>query len=180
MSQIWDIYCKHCLWSIFGPCWCTKSCKTTFYAHLLRIWKLARFTRFIRKIFVTKILLSGKFSFFLTLIKSDQIRHTFRLLLNQVRHTQPRSNYCSRCGGRARGQVLLCLSETDIYDYLFLIQVDSCPQCCWKPSQPEFPGQSISESESDQLGYLTFSTVIFYSYICYGIIQRNIPQQAIS
>ena len=31
MSQIWDIYCKHCLWSIFGPCWCTKSCKN----HLL-------------------------------------------------------------------------------------------------------------------------------------------------
>ena len=51
MSQIWDIYCKHCLWSIFGPCWCTKSCKTTFYAHLSRIWKLARFTCFIRKVF---------------------------------------------------------------------------------------------------------------------------------
>ena len=42
MSQIWDIYCKHCLWSIFGPCWCTKSCKTTFYAHLSRIWKFLR------------------------------------------------------------------------------------------------------------------------------------------
>ena len=67
MSQIWDIYCKHCLWSIFGPCWCTKSCKTTFYAHLSRIWKLARFTRFIRKVFATKILLSGKFSLFVTL-----------------------------------------------------------------------------------------------------------------
>ena len=67
MSQIWDIYCKHCLWSIFGPCWCTKSCKTTFYAYLSRIWKLARFTRFIRKVFATKILLSGKFSLFVTL-----------------------------------------------------------------------------------------------------------------
>ena len=67
MSQIWDIYCKHCLWSIFGPCWCTKSCKTTFYAHLSRIWKLARFTRFIRKVFATKILLSGKFLLFATL-----------------------------------------------------------------------------------------------------------------
>ena len=67
MSQIWDIYCKHCLWSIFGPCWCTKSCKPTFYAHLLRIWKLARFTRFIRKVFATKILLSGKFLLFVTL-----------------------------------------------------------------------------------------------------------------
>ena len=68
MSQIWDIYCKHCLWSIFGPCWCTKSCKTTFYAHLARIWKLARFTRFIWKVFATKILLSGKFSLFVTLL----------------------------------------------------------------------------------------------------------------
>ena len=67
MSQIWDIYCKHCLWSIFGPCWCTKSCKTTFYAHLSRIWKLARFTRFIRKVFATKILLSGQLSLFATL-----------------------------------------------------------------------------------------------------------------
>ena len=67
MSQIWDIYCKHCLWSIFGPCWCTKSCKTTFYAHLSRIWKLAQFTRFVRKVFATKILLFGKFSLFVTL-----------------------------------------------------------------------------------------------------------------
>ena len=58
--QIWDISCKHCLWSIFGPCWCTKSCKTIFYAHLSRIWKLARFTRVIRKVFAAKILLSGK------------------------------------------------------------------------------------------------------------------------
>ena len=67
-SQIWDLYCKHCLWSIFGPCLCTKSCKTTFYAHLSRIWKLTRFTRFIRKVFATNILLSGKFSLFVTLI----------------------------------------------------------------------------------------------------------------
>ena len=43
---------------------CIKSCKPTFYAHLLRIWKL---THFIRKVFATKILLSGKFSLFLTL-----------------------------------------------------------------------------------------------------------------
>ena len=27
---LWDIYCKHCLWSIFGPCLCTKSCKPPF------------------------------------------------------------------------------------------------------------------------------------------------------
>ena len=71
MSQIWDIYCKHCLWSIFGPCWCTKSCKTTFYAHLSRIWKLTRFTCFIWKVFATKILLSGKFSLFVTLVTTN-------------------------------------------------------------------------------------------------------------
>ena len=57
------------LWSIFGPCLCTKSCKTTFYAHLSRIWKLTRFMHFIRKVFATKILLSGKFSLFVTLTK---------------------------------------------------------------------------------------------------------------
>ena len=35
--------------------------------HLSRIWKLTRFTHFIRKVFATKILLSGKFSLFVTL-----------------------------------------------------------------------------------------------------------------
>ena len=44
-----------------------KSCKTTFYAHLSQIWKLARFMRFIQKVFASKILLSGKFSLFVTL-----------------------------------------------------------------------------------------------------------------
>ena len=66
-SQIWDLYCKHCLWSIFGPCSCTTSCKTTFHAHLSRIWKLTWFTHFIRKVFATKILQSGKFLLFVTL-----------------------------------------------------------------------------------------------------------------
>ena len=46
-----------------------KICKHTFYANLSQIWK---FTRFIRKVFATKILLSGKFSIFLTL--SDVLR----------------------------------------------------------------------------------------------------------
>ena len=69
-SQIWDLYCKHCLRSIFGPCLCTQSCKTNFYAHLSRIWKLTQFTRFIRKVFATKILLSGKFSLFVTLMSA--------------------------------------------------------------------------------------------------------------
>ena len=49
--------------SIFGPCW-HKTGKPTYYAHLSRIWKLTHFTGFIRKVFATKILLSGKFSFF--------------------------------------------------------------------------------------------------------------------
>ena len=44
-----------------------KICKNTLYAYVSRIWKLTRFTRLIRKVFVTKILLSGKFSPFLTL-----------------------------------------------------------------------------------------------------------------
>ena len=44
-----------------------KICKHTFYTYVSRIWKLMQFTCFIRKVFATKILLSGKFSFFLTL-----------------------------------------------------------------------------------------------------------------
>ena len=64
---------KCTLWSIFGPCLCIKSCKPTFYAHLSRIWKLTQFTRFIRKVFATKILLSGKFSLFLTLAEASNI-----------------------------------------------------------------------------------------------------------
>ena len=49
-----------------------KICKHTFYPYLSRIWKLARFTRFIRKVFATKILLSGKFSFFLSLMSDSK------------------------------------------------------------------------------------------------------------
>ena len=45
-----------------------KICKHTFYAYFSQIWKLMHFTRFIRKVFATKIMLSGKFSFFLTLV----------------------------------------------------------------------------------------------------------------
>ena len=44
-----------------------KICKHTFYAYVSRIWKLMQFTCFIRKVFATKILLSGKFLPFLTL-----------------------------------------------------------------------------------------------------------------
>ena len=52
---------------IFGQFLCLISCKHTFYGHLSRIRKLTRFTRFIRKVFATKILLSGKTSLFVTL-----------------------------------------------------------------------------------------------------------------
>ena len=60
---------KCTLWSIFGPFLCLRSCKNTFYGHLSQIRKLTRFTRVIRKVFATKILLSGKFLLFLTLRK---------------------------------------------------------------------------------------------------------------
>ena len=55
-------------WSIFEPFLCLKSCKNNLYAHLSQIWKLMQFTRFIWKVFATKILLSGKFSLFVTLV----------------------------------------------------------------------------------------------------------------
>ena len=44
-----------------------KICKHTFYAYLSRIWKLMQITRFIQKVFATKILLSRKFLLFLIL-----------------------------------------------------------------------------------------------------------------
>ena len=52
------------IWEVSG--W-LRSCKHTFYGHLSQIQKLTRFTCFIRKLFATKILLSGKFSLFVTL-----------------------------------------------------------------------------------------------------------------
>ena len=51
---------------------CLKFAKKIFYAYLPWIWKLTRFTRFIWKVFVTKILLSGKFSLFQTLLQSNE------------------------------------------------------------------------------------------------------------
>ena len=45
-------------------------CNHTFYAYLSRIWKMMQFTGFIRKVFGTKILLSGKFLPFLTLVNT--------------------------------------------------------------------------------------------------------------
>ena len=53
-------------WSIFEPFLCLKSCKNNLYAHLSQIWKLARCTCFIRKVFTTKILLFRRFLLFLT------------------------------------------------------------------------------------------------------------------
>ena len=111
MSQIWDIYCKHCLWSIFGPCWCTKSCKTTFYAHLSRIWKLARFTRFIRKVFATKILLSGKFLLFVTLLESAQPSSIFFWVLGSDQSKTRTDTECKLVLhpiSRRRAQVSTC------------------------------------------------------------------------
>ena len=58
---------------IFGQFLCLISCKHTFYGHLLQIRKLTRFTRFIRKVFATKILLSGKFLLFLTLVDKGEV-----------------------------------------------------------------------------------------------------------
>ena len=47
-------------------------CKHTFYAYLSQIWKMMQFTGFIRKVFATKILLSGKFLLFVTLPPSGE------------------------------------------------------------------------------------------------------------
>ena len=51
--------------------WTLKICKHTFYASLSRIWKMMQFTGLIRKVFATKILLSGKFLLFVTLHRGD-------------------------------------------------------------------------------------------------------------
>ena len=48
-------------------------CKHTFYAYLSRFWKMMQFTGLIRKVFTTKILLSGKFSPFLTLVTAFKL-----------------------------------------------------------------------------------------------------------
>ena len=51
-------------WKLSG--W-SKKCRDeleSFYAYFLHIWKLMQFTRFVWKVFATKILLSGKFSLF--------------------------------------------------------------------------------------------------------------------
>ena len=63
----WDLLLMHHMEHIWTMV-VLKICKHTFYAYLSRIWKMMQFTGLIRKVFVTKILLSGKFSPFLTLI----------------------------------------------------------------------------------------------------------------
>ena len=62
------------IWEVSG--W-LRSCKCTFYGHLSRIRKL---TRFIRKVFATKILLSRKFSLFVTLMIVYHQGHNFNLI----------------------------------------------------------------------------------------------------
>ena len=69
-------------------------CKHTFYAYLSQIWKMMQYTRFIWKVFATKILLSGKFSFFATLVEGkqgNQVDHwprTWVPLHKRRRHTE--------------------------------------------------------------------------------------------
>ena len=58
--MIWVSY-KCTIWSIFGPWLCLKFANT-LSSRICR--KLMQFTHFIRKVIPTKILLSGKFSFF--------------------------------------------------------------------------------------------------------------------
>ena len=129
MSQIWDIYCKHCLWSIFGPCSCTKSCKTTLYAHLSRIWKLTWFTRFIRKVFTTKILLSGKFLLFLTLyVTWSCVYSIFVIFFFKFQYLLKNKNFPEwRPGAGKIQRYSLCLvCESDIGD----LRWQTRPQIC--------------------------------------------------
>ena len=63
---IWISY-KCTLWSIFGPLLCLKFATTLFTRICREFEKMMQFTGLIRKVFATKILLSGKFSPFLTL-----------------------------------------------------------------------------------------------------------------
>ena len=55
-----------------------KICKHTLYAYLSRIWKSMQFTRFIQKIFVTKILPSGNFLFFSDSDQKDKKQNWFQ------------------------------------------------------------------------------------------------------
>ena len=90
-----------------------RSCKHTFYGHLSQIQKLTRFTCFIRKLFATKILLSGKFSLFLTLGR------------------------WSRGGWRRAGDVSLFLKVKVLKSKLFRF-VSKCCQCLTWPWRWEY------------------------------------------
>ena len=59
-------------------------CKHTFYAYLSRIWKMMQFTGFIRKVFATKILLSGKFSLFVTLLMKMSTTNLTRVRKSKI------------------------------------------------------------------------------------------------
>ena len=52
-----------CLWSIFWPFLCLRSCKHTFYRHLSRIRKLTQFTRFIWKVLRQNLAVRKVFTF---------------------------------------------------------------------------------------------------------------------
>ena len=59
-----------------------KICKHIFYAYLLQIWKLTRFTRSNRIFFFTKVLLSGKFLFFSDFALQHLLDLTYQLRKN--------------------------------------------------------------------------------------------------
>ena len=63
-----------------------KICKNTFYTYLSRIWKMMQFTRFIRKVFATKILLSGKFSLFVTLREGPTVHSAINVYETLCNH----------------------------------------------------------------------------------------------
>ena len=92
-------------------------CKHTFYAYLSRIWKMMQFTGLIRKVFATKILLSGKFLLFVTLLWS----------LSQVLNLPFRSIHCvseiGRRVARDRQSELLPLHIVDHWRW--------GKGCCW-------------------------------------------------
>ena len=85
----WDLLLMHHMehiWTIVM----LKICKHTFYAFVLRNWTMMQFMRFIRKVFATKILLSGKFSLFFDSVRDMQ--HSRSDWLQPPRRTQHQDN----------------------------------------------------------------------------------------
>ena len=130
-----------------------KSCKTTFNAHLLRIWTLTRFTRFIRKVFATKILLSGKFSLFVTLGRCAKFAE----------------EYCAGAGWKVLWRAPLCCRQIWTYragGYHSQIQNQFVIHFLLSDTALCAPVQIWGDSRAagDQL----FSPSIFYVFIIFG------------